>query len=879
MAMAWNKARSAARAEENEGADLSAGAATAGLTGAGTGSSIEQTARTKAGANGEVAGMSVRTGRAREGIGMPGRLALAMVFALAMVARMGLGGGAAHAQRPAPSAPARPAIQEEEAAAAQAYVPIMNYMANDEVCETWVEAQNVGADFAALSLMVFGAPGFCAPQAAGPLKIECSGLLKPGSAWNFLGSQIPSGAKSGTVYSFSTKSLSSVGLDTILGFDDIIAEYFCENVFFGIVGDADDYRRFKLAYDSGGVFAGVPLELAWGEPVAVEVLRQCASPDTPGVITAKYNATGGRRLGVYDPVYGGHASYVPLIYGEASGFETLMYVQNAGLDCTTVEIWFQQQDACIRPYICEVFTLAAGETYQYAASDCVGPGWIGSAWIRTSQPAVIAIDQIGTGLLMTYSGGPGFLRYTYEGEYTYNAGSNVAYGPLVFSEYQGWDSGVVVQNLSSVFNAKVKVYFKDRSGDIVTTLVDWVCPRGSQSFYLPAIADLPGNWVGSVRVESQAWSLPGQPVVEAQAVSGMVQLIKYPDIMRLSTTEAIAYNLLQEYDAYDWSIGSGRGGSTSGASVLAVPSLLKDLVGTGVTTELAITNFVDIPGFTDFAVIIFDQNGALDYVCQKLNEKQVEYIDMQTWGYVNPGFKGSAIISAVYWHHPVFGAEGEFLRHLVGLGGVTIERTGAPLMAEDIPGDEASGSLMFPLHDAFGFMGLEAPSCPGLEGAERVADCPAEIEIGSGDLGLAITDGATVEHTIEAKHGLAKVYRNCKVTDVDVQLAIDHGDVGDLTVELVHDVLDPATTTTRGLFSGICDGQTLISAELDDDATQAIGTVCPAVGGRYTTFGNLDAFDGEYPGDNWTLRVTDLVPGNGGRLLNWTLQLRTSPNY
>ena len=30
----------------------------------------------------------------------------------------------------------------------------------------------------------------------GPLKVECSGLLKPGSTWNFLASQIPTGAKS-----------------------------------------------------------------------------------------------------------------------------------------------------------------------------------------------------------------------------------------------------------------------------------------------------------------------------------------------------------------------------------------------------------------------------------------------------------------------------------------------------------------------------------------------------------------------------------------------------------------------------------------------------------------------------------------------------------
>ena len=67
--------------------------------------------------------------------------------------------------------------------------------------------------------------------------------------------------------------------------------------------------------------------------------------------------------------------------------------------------------------------------------------------------------------------------------------------------------------MSGVTAAKVKVYFLDRSGDIITTLVDWVCPRGSQTFFLPVIFDLPGNWVGSVRVESQEWFTPGNPLV------------------------------------------------------------------------------------------------------------------------------------------------------------------------------------------------------------------------------------------------------------------------------------------------------------------------------------------------------------------------------
>ena len=68
--------------------------------------------------------------------------------------------------------------------------------------------------------------------------------------------------------------------------------------------------------------------------------------------------------------------------------------------------------------------------------------------------------------------------------------SQVNYAPLVYrTSYL--DTTLWVQNLSAVVNAKVKVYFLDHSGDVITSIVDWICPRGSQSFFLPVIHNLP----------------------------------------------------------------------------------------------------------------------------------------------------------------------------------------------------------------------------------------------------------------------------------------------------------------------------------------------------------------------------------------------------
>jgi hypothetical protein len=616
-----------------------------------------------------------------------------------------------------------PGVNPNAQLGGQVHLPVLNYLGQDDVCRSWVTVQHLGCDPAKAVLIVWGEPGFCPPQAAGPLKVECTGLLRPGSTWNLLGAQIPTGGKSGILFQFSALQLSDLGLASPIGFDDIVADLMCETLFFGVVGDSDDYRRFKKAYDEGLVFAGIDQGIAAGHgALAVEVLRHCPGDVTPqSEVSSKYDGIAGSHLGTTDPVFGGLGFYVPLVYAEKAGLNTIMYIQNGGLECSSVELWFKTQDDCLRARICEIFTLAPGESYQFDASDCVGPDWQGSAWVRASQRMGIAVDIVGRDLLMTYVGEPQPFAYTTDGPdgpvtvESAAVGEQVAFGPLIYSEYQGWDSGVQVMNLSPTQSAKVKVYFLDRSGDIITTLVDWVCPRGSQTFFLPVIAGLPGTWTGSVRVESQGWWTPGTNPVGGPGIVGVVTLLKYSDAARSSATEAIAYNLLPEHKSYVWQVGAGRGGTYSGVGLLAIPGLLKDLGGTGVTTELAIMNLVAKPGFTDFAMYIYDQNGLLDFICSKLHDRQVLYIDLQTWGYINNGFKGSAVLSATFWEHDVFDPRGGFVRNLVGLGAVTVDRSGTRI-GEDVPGDEAAGSRAIPFAAEVGFdfcPGGFRPRCPG----------------------------------------------------------------------------------------------------------------------------------------------------------------------
>jgi len=759
----------------------------------------------------------------------------------------------------------------------QVHLPVLNFIGQDELCETWIQVQNIGCDFSKASLVVWGEWGFCPPQAAGPLKVECTGLLKPGSTWNLLGAQIPSGSSSGMLFKWTAKQLSEIGVD--LGFDDVVADYMCQELFFGIVGDADDYRRFKKAYNEGLEFRGVPMDDAAGSGLlAVDVHRTCESDLTPGVeVTSTYNGIAGTHLGVYDEVFGGFGFYVPLVYADKAGFNTVMYIQNGGLECSSVEIWFQEQDACLRATICDVTTLAPGESYPLDASDCVGPDFQGSAWIRTSQPMGIAVDIVGRDLLMTYVAEPSEINYTFDPTRSrFTAGNQSGFAPLLYSEFQGWDSGIQVQNLSAVTAAKVKVYFLDRSGDIITTLVDWVCPRGSQTFFLPVIAALPGTWVGSARIESQEWITPGSPLVSPPNVVAVATLIKYSDAARTAATEAIAYNLLPEHKIYDWQIGSGRGGTESGVGLIAIPSLLKDLGGSGLTSEIAVANVVPKPGFTDFAIFIYDQNGLLDYLCQKLNEKQVEYIDLQTWGYVNPGFKGSAVISAMFWEHDVFDGRGRFLRNLVGLGAVVIQRSGVRL-GEDAPGDEAAGARGIPfevdLEGDFEFCPSgPMPICPGTPFVRRIDDCPAEATFSCNNCPQAVPASGTAGAMNPAFLDVTGI-TGCEISDIDVTLDLNHTWIGDLDV----DVTSPEGTASE-MFNSICGNFDDVRAILDDDAAISIANVCPPIGFQRlrTQSGiGLTVFDGEDPAGTWRLDINDLVGGDSGTLNDWSITIQT----
>jgi hypothetical protein len=459
--------------------------------------------------------------------------------------------------------------------------------------------------------------GLCLPQAPGPLWVLCSGYLWPGSAWTWKGRALPDYARSGVVY--------AVDLD--------IAIEACEEAF-EAVGDHFEWLRWVRTYAGTGQPLAVSVnrqgpsqtvefvraEQSRGSPPRAEGLAEALGEYEPPLVASTYTGISEDMLGVYDPWFGGHMYYAPLNFNDYNDLTTTLIIQNAGDGCTSVDIWYKEQGDCLRACIDEVLALAPGEAVRLTPPN-LPLGTKGSAWIRASQPLAIIVDESGRDLLLTYRGVPADSAGA-----DFTAGSLVNYVPLLYREFNGWETGIQVQNLSSIYNAKVKVVFLDNGGGIITTLVDWICPRGSQNFYLPVINDLPGQYVGAAIVSSQGWLSPGDPPVDATRVTSVVNLINY------DTGQALAYNALTTQQA-------------RGVGVVGLPLIVRE--NQGLTSEIAIQNLNPYPGHTTFMLNIFSSSGLVDSFCFSLGRQQVLYLPLDNIRVLNKGFRGSAVISAI----------------------------------------------------------------------------------------------------------------------------------------------------------------------------------------------------------------------------------------
>lgn len=608
-----------------------------------------------------------------------------------------------------PTTPTRASLGPFLPPADPVHLPALDFRGGAEACRSWIQIQNTGAEAGRAGLVVWGKSTACAPRCEGPLGMVCTGLLPPGGTWRFDGDALAGGLKSGVVYSFSARRLSAIGVE--LGPDMLVADYLCAALRAVLAGRCDSYLRFQQAYEAQASYEGLPLSRAFGPSLAVEVLRTCAGDREPArQARSSYAGIAGRDFGGRDRIFDISSYHASLVRHQRDGFEGLLYVQNGGPYCASVELWIQDGDGCRPSRFCRSLSIAPGTSQTVDLAACVAPDWEGSAWLNSSEPLAVAVDVYGHDSLMTYTAAPSELRYSWEGPPEFTAGSPQVFGPLIYGRDRGWDSRLHVQNLSSRHPARVRVTYLDPAGEpLETTAPEWICPYGVRSFAVEATDHQPGPWVGSVRVESLPYGTPGptpppgatpappgagpspaptyQPNISAVAELTRRRRGGSPDAGPMPLDGALAYNLLPAPLAPD----RRRGPEIlpQGVALLAIPNLVARSDIPDVTSRLALANHVAEPGRTRLAVFLFDANGLLEGRCLTLEAQEVAYIDLIGWGQVAPSFRGSAVVSALAWEHPVW-LDGRLLGDRVGLAAVAVQEAG--FAAEDRAEGDAYGA-------------------------------------------------------------------------------------------------------------------------------------------------------------------------------------------
>ncbi len=112
------------------------------------------------------------------------------------------------------------------------------------------------------------------------------------------------------------------------------------------------------------------------------------------------------------------------------------------------------------------------------------------------------------------------------------------------------------------------------------------------------------------------------------------------------------------------------------------------------------------------------------------------------------------------------------------------------------------------------------------------------------------------------------------VNDVNVTVNLTHTWVGDIDIKLVGP--DNSEVVLFDRHGG--SGDNLTNTVFDDDASTDIASGAAPFTGTFSPDGSLADFNGLNSAGDWTLVITDNAGGDGGTLLDWSIQLCGDPN-
>ncbi len=215
-----------------------------------------------------------------------------------------------------------------------------------------------------------------------------------------------------------------------------------------------------------------------GQPLA-GVVRE--DRDSDGLAAATHNLFSA----------GASTLYVPVFKYNLNGMYSGVQVQNVGASSANITVRYYDSSgnhvsACdqsatgVAPY--------AGRTFANVA--CLGNGFLGSAVVSSSGPALVG--------MVSEASADGRYKKAYS---AFLSGSLTAYGAPVYRQYKysqdgyTWDAGIAVRNLSAP-SATVNLYYYDDDGTLVgSQLNQSINIRGLRVFFAPV-----NDFKGSVRI-------------------------------------------------------------------------------------------------------------------------------------------------------------------------------------------------------------------------------------------------------------------------------------------------------------------------------------------------------------------------------------------
>ncbi|HLI52404.1 MAG TPA: hypothetical protein VKU87_11435 [Thermomicrobiaceae bacterium] len=210
-------------------------------------------------------------------------------------------------------------------------------------------------------------------------------------------------------------------------------------------------------------------------------------------------------------------SYLPIVQSNWSGWDTIINVTNVDASTpsysqVTVTFYNQGQGVGNQAVAVKQFSLAAGASMQIDTASLLGSKpFLGSVWItsdfavvanavrikastdmsmiNTSVPSALATTSpTTTGTTETIQNGNGQLVNV---NVTYVPGENgelTMYAPLIFKNYNGWNTGIDIANTSEFAN-QVTVQFFSYNGTSLGLTTTYIPPKGMQYVYMPATQD------------------------------------------------------------------------------------------------------------------------------------------------------------------------------------------------------------------------------------------------------------------------------------------------------------------------------------------------------------------------------------------------------